>query len=128
MAIDCIDEIPGAAALSDWYGGVPGFHDAYATLQIAGDGTGSVSIRGFRMTSEVDEKGFYVLDKHFTATFILEEILSVSLTEFLPGEVILYSLNVIRKDDVFSVRLDSSYGVQGTIEARQVRIEFQPTM
>ena len=68
MAIDCIDDSPGAAALSAWFGGFPSFHDGYAQLQIAGDGTGWLKLRAARMTDRLDENGRFILEKNFTTT------------------------------------------------------------
>lgn len=65
MTIDCIDEIPGAVSLSDWFGYVPSLHDAYLTdLTFDQSGKGRMRVRAFRMTRELDERGHYVLDKH----------------------------------------------------------------
>jgi hypothetical protein len=126
MAIDCIAEIPGAVELSNWFGGFPSFHDANADLQINCAGTGWLKAFGFRVTDKVDEKGFFVLEKHFAATFFLDEIQSVSLTDFLPGLSILYGLDIKKSDEDFVMTFDSSYGMAGSIVSRRIRLEFEP--
>ena len=126
MTCDCIDDIPGAAGLRDWFGGFPSFHDAYAQLQLSGDGAGWIKLRGARMTAQVDADGYYISEKHFAALISLGEIVSVSLSDFMPGEMIVGRLNILRKDAAFELDIDTAYGLAGTIVARRVEIEFVP--
>jgi hypothetical protein len=127
VSIDCIDEIPGAAELSDWFGGFPSFHDGYAQLQLCGEGTGWLKVRAARMTERLDENGRFVLEKRFTATLFFEEIKSVTLTDFMPGEIIIGQLDFRKMDGALEVDFDTAYGLAGTISARHIRIEFEPT-
>ena len=126
MAIDCIEEVPGAVELSNWFGGFPSFHDANADLQVSGGGTGWLKVFGFRMTDKVDAKGFFVSEKHFAATFFFDEIRSISLADFLPGLSILYGLDIKKAGEDFVMTFDSSYGMAGTIVSRKLRLEFEP--
>jgi hypothetical protein len=127
MAIDCIAEIPGAAELSNWFSGFPSFHDANAALQINGDGSGWLKAFGFRMTSEIDAKGNLVCDRHFSATFHFDGLRSVSLSDFMPGPIILYSLDVRKTEEGFRVGFeDTSYGVAGAIVTERLRVDFVP--
>jgi len=119
-----VDEIQGAAELSDWFGGFPSFHDAYAQLQLTGEGTGWLKVRGARMTDRVDESGYFVLEKRFVATLFLDEIKSVSLSDFMPGEIIIGQLDFRKIDDAIEVDFDTAYGLAGVISARRIRIEF----
>jgi hypothetical protein len=126
VTIDCVDEIPGAGELSDWFGGFPSFHDGYAQLQLSGDGIGWLKVRAARMTDRLDENGRFVLEKHFIATLFFEGIVSVSLTDFMPGEMIIGQLDFRKTNDVLEVDFDTAYGLAGTISARRIRIEFTP--
>src|SRR5690242_1608664 len=127
MAIDCIAEIPGAAELSDWFGGFPSFHDAKAEFQINSDGTGWLRTSGFRMGDQVDAEGFYVLEKRFVALFYFNEITSVSITDFMPGQVILDELDIKKTDGAIQVNfIDTAWGASGYVEAKSVRVEFEP--
>lgn len=126
MAIDCIDEIQGAAELSDWFGGFPSFHDAYAQLQLSGEGTGWLKVRCARMTDRRDENCYIVLEKHFIATLFFEEMKSVSLSDFMPGEIIIGQLDFKKIDGAIEVDFDTAYGLAGTISAGRIRIEFEP--
>ena len=127
MAIDCIAKIPGAVELSNWFGGFPSFHDAQMALQINGDGTGWLKAYGFRMTNEVDEKGFFVCDKHFAAIFHFGSMQSVSINDFLPGLAILGALHIKKVGDVFEVDFsDTSYGLSGSLICKDIRLTFEP--
>jgi hypothetical protein len=127
MAIDCIDEIPGAAELRDWFGGFPSFHDADMEFVVKSDGTGWLRAFGARMTSRIDENGYFISDKHFAATFYFEDMLSASLTDFLPGMAILGRLVISREGEAFKMDfVDTSYGVSGFVIANKLRLEFEP--
>jgi hypothetical protein len=126
MAIDCIAEIPGAAELSNWFGGFPSFHDAKAEFQINSDGTGWLKAHGFRMTDKVDAQGFYVSDKHFVVTVFFGSLCSVSLSDFLPGQFILGALDFKKCDEGIRVDfLDTSYGVSGYVISRNLDLKFE---
>ena len=126
MPIVWPDGIPGAAELTEWYGGYPGFHDANATIQLFEDGTALLKISGHKMTDRVDEKGFFILEKHFVATFFFNELVSLSLSDFLPGHAILFQLDIVKSGDVFEVQFESSYGFCGSIHARKLSVRFEP--
>jgi hypothetical protein len=127
MAIDCIAEIPGAAELSNWFGGFPSFHDAYFGFQINSDGSGWLRAYGARMTDRVDAQGYFISEKHFAATLQLEEIQSVQMSDFLPGLAILGRLEIRKAGADFEVDFgDTSYGVSGVIRAKRVSLKFEP--
>ena len=119
--------VRGYAELRDWYGVCPNFHDAYVNqLDIRVDGTGKMVLRGFRITSEVDEQGKYVLDKHFKATFTLEGLGSVALSEFAPDRGILFGLEIRDHKNGIEIELSPTYGVGGRISMERLSIDFGP--
>ena len=77
------------------------------------------------MTDKVDAKGYFILEKHVVVNFILKEITSVNLVEFMQG-CILDSLNISRTSDAFELLIESSYGFHGSLSARYVVIEYHP--
>jgi hypothetical protein len=81
------DAIPGWQALVEWFGGVPRFHDAnLLDVRLASGGPSVLTIHAWRMTEEVDDQGYFVLDKHVTVTITLDDVTEVTLTHFnLPG-------------------------------------------
>ena len=127
MTMDIVGEIPGAAALRDWFGRFPRFHDAQAELQINGNGTGWLKAYGFHMTDKVNDRGYYVHEKHFVATFFFDEMTKVALSDFLPGRAILASVEIRKAGTEFEIAIDTSYGLAGSIFARRIRLEFEPT-
>ncbi len=113
--------------MHDWFGGFPSFHDAYMEFVIRSDGTGQLKAFGWRMTDKIDENGYFVLDKHFAATLYFEELLCVSLTDFLPGMAILGELAISKEGDAFKADFeDTAYGVSGFVIAKRLRLEFEP--
>jgi hypothetical protein len=128
MTTDNIDQIPGAAELSAWFGGFPSFHDAnVAELEIRADrkgATGHLKINAFRMTDRVDSKGYFILEKHCLITLNLTDILAVNLSDFMQGAII-SSLDINRSDDAFQIAIESSYGFFGSVRVRQVSIQFE---
>lgn len=127
MHKELLSQIEGALALSEWMGGFPTLHDATMTdFQIRGDGSGHLKAQAFRMTDKVDERGFYVLEKHCLVTLRFEGISQVELGGFLPGEAILFGLAITKPADEFVCELTSSYGVAGQITARLISVTFEP--
>ncbi|WP_432283396.1 hypothetical protein SLT36_15310 [Aminobacter sp. BA135] len=84
---DAFVEIPGARELVGWFGFVPHFHDAEIfDIDLSSSRSGYLKIRAFRMTDEVDDLGYFVLDRHVVVTLTLETISEISLSDFhLPG-------------------------------------------
>jgi hypothetical protein len=121
-----LHNIPGGRELVDWFGHVPRFHDANILgISLTSDGQSSLRIHAFRMTNEVDDKGYYVLDRHVVVTITLEAVTYVNLSDFnLPG--IISGLGVSAAEGNIQLAWTGSYGVEGTIRAKQVRFDLQP--
>ncbi len=114
-------EVPGGQQLMEWFGGrVPSFHDA-EVLELALDrdkARCNIKIHAFQMTSEVDAKGFFVLDRHVVVSFQLEGVANLELNDFNEQNAI-YGLALSRTaDQGFRLELDPCYGLFGFIEAR----------
>lgn len=70
--------LPGGQDIIDWFGFCPSFHDAtLERLELFGDGL--LSLRTHRMTNQMDEKGFYILDRHAVVTLHLKAVTGVKL-------------------------------------------------
>jgi len=121
-----LSDIPGGRELIDWFGYVPRFHDANLLgINLVSDGPSSLRIHAFRMTKEVDDRGYYVLDKHVVVTVTLEAVIQVGLSDFnLPG--IIFELSFSTVEDDIQLAWTGSYGVEGTIRAKQARIDLIP--
>ena len=58
-------QFEGANKVIEWFGKWPSFHDAeIIELRLVRYGTCRLKIHTWNTKSEVDEKGFYVTDKH----------------------------------------------------------------
>jgi hypothetical protein len=134
--------VSGARELVDWFGNVPRFHDAeILDLHLSRSGASLLRVHTWQMTSEVDEKGYFRLEKHVVVTFAMEEITGLNLRGFNHQNVIDgleikrygsggdFSEAAFRAQfppgpEDFGVILEPTYGVGGVILARQLRISF----
>jgi hypothetical protein len=126
--VDAIHDLPGAQALIEWFGRRPSFHGA-EILSLSLDRTGASCIRlhTWDLTSEVDAKGYYVLRNHVVVSFLLDDISDLELAGFSHQNVI-FSRSVARLKYGFQLCLDLCYGLAGTLNARTIRVEFEPGM
>ncbi|MFS2179015.1 hypothetical protein ACVITL_002541 [Rhizobium pisi] len=121
-----LHDIPGGKALLEWFGRVPRFHDAYLLEITFSNGAGLLRIHAWNMTNEVDAKGYFILDKHAIVTLTLEGVSAINCIDFdmVPG--IIFGLEITKVDEHFRVEWDSSYGVDGFVTAKHMRIDLVP--
>ena len=121
-----LEDLPGGRQLVDWFGHVPRFHDAnLLEVSLASVGPSCLRIHAFRTTNEVDDSGHYVLDRHAVVTITLETVTDVNLSDFnIRG--IIFELVVSTGEGDIQLAWTGSYGVAGTIRAKQVRFDLQP--
>ena len=126
MADSALHELPGGRALIEWFGFVPNFHDAaLQSISIANNGPCTLRIRAFRMTEQVDDRGYFVLDKHVVVTMTLTAVSHVSLTRFdFAGGI--FDLRVAAVEEGYEVAWTGVCDDEGLLRAKQVRIDFQP--
>jgi hypothetical protein len=135
---DLFASLPGGAALIDWFGFVPTFHDATLEgLEIA-EGAVTLRLKTFRMTSEVDAAGYYVLDRHALVTVSLSGVSGISLAG--DASSIIFELRIRRlsagapgwqscggpEAGDFEIDFMSSYGLYGQLFARDLALGFAP--
>ena len=77
------------------------------------------------MTSNTDEKGFYILEKHIVVDFVLEGISDLELIQFSHQNVV-FGLEIKKKNDGFVLVLSPCYGLAGTIEVSKISIRLHP--
>jgi hypothetical protein len=119
--------IPGGKALIDWFGHVPRFHDAeLLEIGLSSQGESHLRIHTWQMTDKVDINGHLILDKHVVVRISLIGVTHVDLSDFnmMPG--IIFGLEITEAEGEYALTWDASYGVIGTIRARQVLISIQP--
>jgi hypothetical protein len=117
--------VPGATELISWFGYWPSFHDAeIVSLTLNRSGVSTLQVYTWQMTKEIDDRGFYVLEKHVLVNFRMEEILSLSLSDFSQQNVI-FGLCLSRIGEGFEIKLDPCYGMSGTIAAKKLSVDFE---
>ena len=118
--------IAGAQKLFDWFGYWPSFHDAeILSLALNRSGVSDMRILTWEMTNEIDEKGFYVLQKHTIVRFIFEEIIDLELSGFSDQNVI-FGLSLRPIAEGTRIALDPCCGLAGNISARNISVELEP--
>jgi hypothetical protein len=123
---ELLNLIQGAAELCAWFGYWPDFHDAdIITLALNRKGVSTVQIYTWHMAGKIDDRGYLIQEKQVLVNFRMEEILSLSLSDFSDQNVI-FGLSLSRIDEEFEIRLDPCYGISGTIAARKLSVDFEP--
>ena len=133
--------IPGGRELLAWFGCVPSFHDAeIISLCLHRRAPSSVLMHTWNNTSEADESGYYVLDKHAVVKFTFEEIVDLQFDGFSHQNVI-YGLSLRHAPDRperrtsyardpspndFEIWLEPCFGIDGFIRCRRVSVDFTP--
>jgi len=127
MSGSALHDMPGGEALFDWFGRVPRFHDAeLLEITFSGKGSGLLRIHTWNMTNEVDAKGYFILDKHVVVTLALEAVSAINCTNFDIVPAVIIDLDISSLDQGFRLEWSASYGVSGSISAKQVRITLEP--
>lgn len=127
MADSALHTIPGGQALIAWFGFVPNFHDAkLQSISIVNGGPCTLRIRAFRMTDRVDDRGYFVLDKHVVVTMTLTAVSHVLLTSFdLVGGI--FDLQITVTEGGYEIAWTGVCGGDdGLLRAKQVQIDLQP--
>jgi hypothetical protein len=136
---DLFLSLEGAKAVADWFGYIPSFHDASIDRLELGNGAAELALRYFRMTDEVNERGYFVLDRHALITIHLHGVTGVSLTGNAGASVDELGIRRVAVEQTgwdsvagpdigdLEVRWKSNVGLQGAIFARDVRFSLVPT-
>lgn len=130
--------IPGGSAFVEWFGSEPNFHDATLIDLVLADGSAILRLKTFRMTNRVAPGGHYILDRHAVVTLHLSGVTGVSLIGNAAS--IILCLNIQRVDVTpsgfstcagpgptdYRIRLEATYGLEGSIFARSLSMAFVP--
>lgn len=121
-----LDQLVGGAALCEWFGASPSFHDAKLSSLELRQATDSVIVAHiFKVGPEVDSEGYYIQSKRAVVTFTLSKLIAVELYEFMEAGI-MDGLEIERDAEGITLRFDASYGVHGHIKAEQVSLAFTP--
>ncbi len=129
MTIDLLNRVPGGPELMAWFGGyAPRFHDSEVLgLTLERDGAiCSLRVHAFEMTSEVDDKGYFVCTKHVVVTFLVGDLTGLELTDFGEQNALMGLSLGFGLDGQFRLELDPANGLSGVIEGRTLRIMIEP--
>jgi len=129
--------LEGGRKVTSWFGYLPDFHDAKVRCMEFSAGAGVVEIEAFRMTSEVDEKGYFILDRQALVTLNLSGVTGVTMScDPNPGieELGIRRLNseVDIPADIaalvgdLEIAFDDVCGGSGTIFARSISLTVTP--
>ena len=119
-------DITGGESVIEWFGRVPRFHDAnILELTLRNSQESCLRIHAWNMTSEIDAKGFFVLEKHAVVTIFAQRVSSVQLDDF-DNPAIISDLTVRKHGDEYTIYWCSSFGVSGSFKAKKLRMELQP--
>lgn len=77
------------------------------------------------MTDEVDERGYFIVDKEALVEFLLEGITEMDLEDFNHQNVI-FSLSIERTTSGYRFDMDTSFGLMGTIDVKRFSIRLTP--
>jgi hypothetical protein len=123
---DELKTIQGAEKLLEWFGYWPSFHDAEViALNLDRRLPSAVVIHTWEMTSQVDAKGYYILEKHVVVEFVLMGVFDVDLKMFNRQNVIA-GLRLEKIEGGFRIGLHECYGIAGTIDAGDIAIRLTP--
>lgn len=130
-------QLEGAAALVSWFGFLPDFHDANIRSLTFEGSDGSLVLSAFRMTSEVDKQGFFVLDRHARVSFRFKNvsgvvldcnpvttILELGIRRLAPEH--LPVLNTLATVGDYEIGFDDVCGGSGAIYAKAVKVSLEP--
>src|SRR6185437_10337977 len=109
MAKATIGDLEGGAALCAWFEGIPSFHDAtLRELELRQGAPGHLVAHTFRMESEVDAQGYFLLTKHVDVTLTIFELVEVELSEIKEAGI-MDGLDVEIDHDGITLSFESSY-------------------
>ena len=121
-------QIPGGDDLLAWFSRAPSFHDAEVlsvTLERERERC-RIAIHAFQMTSALDDRGYFITDKHVVVQFELERVSALTFSDFNHQNVI-DGLTLTRNaNGEYSLELEPCYGFWGSITAAELRIVLVP--
>ena len=124
-----IEALPGGRALISWFGQILSFHDAeIVNLSLDRSASSILTIYCFRMTDEVDTRGYFIPDKHALVTFQMDDIIDLKLDGFSVQNVI-FGLTISKRPDSdpgYDIDLEPCFGLSGRLSCRSLSVLFRP--
>ncbi|MEO8141402.1 MAG: hypothetical protein ABI617_01955 [Sphingomicrobium sp.] len=134
---DLFAAFEGGPEVVSWFGFIPDFHDAKVRRMEFLAGAGVIEIDAFRMTSEVDERGYFRLDRHALVSLNLSGVTGVIMScDPNPGIEELGIRRLNSKVDIpaniaalvgdLEIAFDDVCGGSGLIFARSISLTVTP--
>lgn len=128
-APDPSSAIAGAGRITAIFGRWPTFHDAeIRALEVAGSPGGftvTVTLHTFAVTSEIDERGNYRLEKHTRLALRFGECTDLRL-DSLDRHTVLFALHLVPGAEAggapWMVTFESSSGPDGSLTCRRIEV------
>ncbi|MGU3492845.1 hypothetical protein ACLBXM_02280 [Xanthobacteraceae bacterium A53D] len=118
---------PGQAALVEWFGRMPGFHDAeLLELRLVPGGESVMRLHAWLITDRLDANGYFISDRHAQVKLVLDRVTRVACTDMDLFPAIVLRLDIVPSDAGVQIVWETSYGVEGMVEARALRFELAP--
>lgn len=137
---ELIASLPGGRGVLDWFGACPTFHDGILERLEVAAGNAALAIRAFRMTDQLDARGYFILDRHAVVTLHLTKVtglrlegdagsiiseLTIRRIETDPSRGAWHSCAGPTAGDI-EVAFDTSVGLFGTLFAKALAFEIEP--
>ena|SRR5438552_8372434 len=118
--------LDGATALMDWFGFWPSFHDCEIIgIDLQRHEVSRLQIHAFASGPRLDDQGYFERTKDSLVTFSFGDIVFLELAaEDFHRQNVISELNVTKSDATTTVAWNSSYGLAGRIEAKQVSVSL----
>jgi hypothetical protein len=113
------------------FGCWPSFHDAEIhTIVITRDCESGpqmdITVHHWKMTSEVDSKGYYILDHHTLTTLRFFNVSDLELTGFnqqnVLGDILISDITMKASTTCFSVSMPTSFGCEASFKCGRIRV------
>jgi Immunity protein 50 len=123
-----LNDVPGFAAVKEWFGYWPSFHDAeIVSLNLERNSSSRLKVHAFHTVNETNALGHYRTTKHAVVCFMLDEIQDLNLVQFSAQNVI-SELVLSKNNEGYSIQLGCCYGLCGSLTAKSIRIELESGM
>ena len=118
-----LDDLPGANELKDWFGYLPNFHDS-EVLKLdlrRSPEPSSLLISVWHTSDKVETDGTFHRERHAEVRFVFTDIILLEISGWNHQNV-LARLDFSASADGIAINLMSSFGIEGRIVARDIRV------
>jgi hypothetical protein len=119
--------IPGADRVIEWFGHWPGLHDARIDeFQLRSDGESRIVVSAFEYGSETDARGFFKTRNACRISFIFRNATALKLESESGVGTVIFETEWTENDHEITFAWQSSVGFDGSIRARNWKVEIEP--